>query len=265
MSRTTEFYERIIKETDKVNYWLDEKEKGSQSGRSIDVIRFSFYLYGTGKNADETPMSAKNLNDMENWYLELARKEINSEENNDNDLISRKVLLDFFKDYHYATFTAKRLQEFIEELPTIPQTDSVLYPPVFIDENKIRNKIAEMQTNTITGLDGTVYVQDNDKQGFTPQTNTAKYIHIDDVYRLVAGHSDYHGDSILSAFTCITEGKNVKNITPLDRQTNTAEWIFPELVTGRYKCSHCRGNADRTTRFCPYCGYLMSNYNGKAE
>ena len=48
-------------------------------------------------------------------------------------------------------------------------------------------------------------------------------------------------------------------------KTDTAEWIFPELVTGRYKCSHCRGNADRTTRFCPYCGYLMSNYNGKAE
>ena len=43
-------------------------------------------------------------------------------------------------------------------------------------------------------------------------------------------------------------------------EQNTAEWIFPELVTGRYKCSHCRGNADRTTRFCPYCGYLMSNY-----
>ena len=56
----------------------------------------------------------------------------------------------------------------------------------------------------------------------------------------------------------------IANGTPIE-QTNTAEWIFPELVTGRYKCSHCRGNADRTTRFCPYCGYIMSNYNGKAE
>lgn len=52
---------------------------------------------------------------------------------------------------------------------------------------------------------------------------------------------------------------------PKAEQTNTAEWIIPDLVTGRYKCSHCRGNADRTTRFCPYCGYIMSNYNGKAE
>lgn len=42
------------------------------------------------------------------------------------------------------------------------------------------------------------------------------YIHIDDVYRLIAGHSDYHGDSILSAFTCLTEGKEVKPIKPLE-------------------------------------------------
>ena len=38
------------------------------------------------------------------------------------DLISRKAVLDFFKDYHYETFTAKRLKEFIEKLSTIPQT-----------------------------------------------------------------------------------------------------------------------------------------------
>ena len=45
------------------------------------------------------------------------------------------------------------------------------------------------------------------------------YIHIDDVYRLIAGHSNYHGDNILSALTCIAEGKNVtKPITPLDEE-----------------------------------------------
>lgn len=41
-------------------------------------------------------------------------------------------------------------------------------------------------------------------------------IYIEDVFRLVAGHSIYSGDSILSAFTCISEGKEVKDITPLD-------------------------------------------------
>ena len=43
-----------------------------------------------------------------------------------------------------------------------------------------------------------------------------KPIYIEDVYRLVAGHSIYSGDSILSAFTCLSEGKDVKDITPLD-------------------------------------------------
>ena len=45
------------------------------------------------------------------------------------------------------------------------------------------------------------------------------YIHIDDIYRLIAGHSNYHGDSILSALTCIAEGKEVtKPITPLNEE-----------------------------------------------
>ena len=41
-------------------------------------------------------------------------------------------------------------------------------------------------------------------------------IYIEDVYRLVAGHSIYSGDSILSAFTCLSEGKYIKDVTPLD-------------------------------------------------
>ena len=47
-------------------------------------------------------------------------------------------------------------------------------------------------------------------------SNKNKYIHIDDVYRLIAGHSIYGGDDILSAFTRLTEGKEVKPIEPLD-------------------------------------------------
>lgn len=45
------------------------------------------------------------------------------------------------------------------------------------------------------------------------------WVHIDDIYRLIAGHSDYHGDNILSALTCLTEGKKVlKPITVLDTE-----------------------------------------------
>lgn len=45
------------------------------------------------------------------------------------------------------------------------------------------------------------------------QNNT---IHIKDVFRLIAGHSDYHGDDILSAFQCLAEGKDVEAIRTLN-------------------------------------------------
>lgn len=41
-------------------------------------------------------------------------------------------------------------------------------------------------------------------------------VSLHDVYRLIAGHSDYHGDDILSALTCIAEGKEVSPIRPMD-------------------------------------------------
>lgn len=45
------------------------------------------------------------------------------------------------------------------------------------------------------------------------------WIHIDDIYRLIVGHSDYHGDNILAALTCLAEGKEVRNpITVLDTE-----------------------------------------------
>ena len=33
------------------------------------------------------------------------------------------------------------------------------------------------------------------------------WVHIDDIYRLISGHSNYHGDNILAALTCLAEGK----------------------------------------------------------
>ena len=45
------------------------------------------------------------------------------------------------------------------------------------------------------------------------------WVHIDDIYRLISGHSNYHGDNILAALTCLAEGKKVlKPITVLDTQ-----------------------------------------------
>lgn len=42
-------------------------------------------------------------------------------------------------------------------------------------------------------------------------------LYIEDVFRLVAGHNIYSGDDILSVFSCLSEGKDVKKpIEPLD-------------------------------------------------
>ena len=43
-----------------------------------------------------------------------------------------------------------------------------------------------------------------------------KTVSLHDVYRLIAGHSDYHGDDILSALTCVAEGKEVSPMRPMD-------------------------------------------------
>ena len=40
-------------------------------------------------------------------------------------------------------------------------------------------------------------------------------IRLQDVYRIIAGHSDYHGDDILAALTCLAEGKLVNPVKPL--------------------------------------------------
>lgn len=43
------------------------------------------------------------------------------------------------------------------------------------------------------------------------------WVHINDIYRLISGHSNYHGDNILAALTCLSEGKEVlKPIKVLD-------------------------------------------------
>lgn len=40
-------------------------------------------------------------------------------------------------------------------------------------------------------------------------------IKLQDVYRIIAGHNNYHGDDILAALTCLAEGKQVNPVKPL--------------------------------------------------
>lgn len=53
-----------------------------------------------------------------------------------------------------------------------------------------------------------------------------RMIPLNEVYRVIAGHSNYSGDAILSALTCIAEGKDVKPVKPLE--TLRPQWISVE-------------------------------------
>lgn len=39
---------------------------------------------------------------------------------------------------------------------------------------------------------------------------------LDYLFSKIAGHSNYHGNDILSAIECIKEGKDIKNVRSLD-------------------------------------------------
>ena len=91
-----------------------------------------------------------------------------------------------------------------------------------------------------------------------------KIIKLSDVYRIIAGHSDYHGDNILSALTCLAEGKEVDNVKPL--KVKTGKWVAHKKIGLTYtlKCSECewidnapiRSNGSRFN-YCPSCGAKM--------
>ena len=45
---------------------------------------------------------------------------------------------------------------------------------------------------------------------------TVDAVPLNEVFRVIAGHSKYHGDNILSALICIAEGKDVTPVRPVD-------------------------------------------------
>lgn len=69
-----------------------------------------------------------------------------------------------------------------------------------------------------------------------------KVVPLDEIYRVIAGHNTYTGDSILAALTCIAEGKEVKQVKPID----CGKWEFWEGSIGNHDmriegatCSEC--------------------------
>ena len=105
-----------------------------------------------------------------------------------------------------------------------------------------------------------------------------RFIFLDDVYRVISGHSDYHGDNILSALTCIAEGKEVKPVKPLEDLRPKGKWIGLEYegyadgnpVYDLWECSNC-GNEEKgedvpeQNPFCRCCGAKMDGDEVKME
>ena len=103
-----------------------------------------------------------------------------------------------------------------------------------------------------------------------------KVVSLHDIYRVIAGHSYYHGDRILAALTCITEGKEVNPVRPTDLAPVVyGKWIV--RFDGPYNrrrcyCSHCGkhngvgGIAQNQEKpYCPNCGAKMDKGDNNVE
>lgn len=99
----------------------------------------------------------------------------------------------------------------------------------------------------------------------------AKVVSLHDIYRVIAGHSYYHGDRILAALTCIAEGKKVNPVRPSDvAPVVHGRWISWEEAGNfvpspdRHECSVCHDAAqvlvngfELLSDYCPNCGAKM--------
>lgn len=95
---------------------------------------------------------------------------------------------------------------------------------------------------------------------------TAKAVSLHDIYRVISGHSYYHGDSILAALSCIVEEKEVNPIRPADvAPVVHGKWILEREPNGKPYCFHCSVcDSDYhcigivvASDYCPNCGAKM--------
>ena len=92
------------------------------------------------------------------------------------------------------------------------------------------------------------------------------YIHINDIYKRIAGHSNYHGDAILAAFTCLTEGKEVKSVEPLDiPEKPKGKWIDDgdTLICNKCRIAYNHPLFHHGWNYCPNCGAKMEMQDRK--
>lgn len=83
-------------------------------------------------------------------------------------------------------------------------------------------------------IDGRAFARVRDHIDDAP---AVKSVPLSEVYRVIAGHSNYHGDNILAALTCIAEGKEVKPVRPLNPSVEVVQKWIP--VTERLPDNIC--------------------------
>lgn len=98
----------------------------------------------------------------------------------------------------------------------------------------------------------------------------AKVVSLRDIYRVIAGHSYYHGDGILAALTCIAEGKEVNPVRPADvAPVVYGRWVTHyrsgTSVAEGYVSTCCDMWNNRKSDYCPNCGAKMDGGAGDAK
>lgn len=106
----------------------------------------------------------------------------------------------------------KGIEHVVEECDKIKKTDFPCTNSVFMED-----------INTIAK---------NLKDGSRREVKLPKMIKADDIFRKFAGHSDYHGDTVLSIIACMGEGKEVQSARPLDTdeiRLEAVKWFVEKL------------------------------------
>ena len=101
-----------------------------------------------------------------------------------------------------------------------------------------------------------------------PSAQPEGWVHIDDIYRLISGHSNYHGDNILATLTCLAEGKEVPN--PIDvleqPERKKGEWTIMNGELAFWDvCSECKKLVMHKAPFYKYCPNCGADMRGEQE
>lgn len=122
---------------------------------------------------------------------------------------------------HYMGYL-KAIDEFLFKCDEVKKTDFPCTNSVFMED--------------ITSITDTM------KSKFK-ELKVRKFIIADEIFKKFAGHSDYHGDTILSTIKCMAEGKEVESATPLnidEIKLKAIKWAF-EKIREKIKRFHYLG------------------------